>query len=436
MRRTWIIIAIVYIFIFLPSLNARPVNYYLDIAFKKNPSLNAQKYETSAAGNDYKSESIFKNNPSFNLAYSNVPVGEWPSLDSHAMSGISIGVSQFIASPWEDYYRKQKSYAKYLSARESLHEARNMLALQVQSAYHSLMFLEKKKLVLEENLLLLKNIENLAASLVSVNKMSSSHLLKLNADTARIQNSIIEIDADIETAISDLSRLCGYDNLEWDVKKEEVAGWIPGTPSSLENESFDYTHHPVYRKLKALYDAQKAALSLEKANLTPGITVGFDYRIRQEIAGKDEGEDFVSVMASIPVPLFYPLKETYRIDAQKQRQKAYRDQLNSVMLQLQNNWNGELSRFKKLRQAFSNHTKKILPGYMAAYRAQVGSLSSGTITLLDVLDSYRMYLDASIAEAKLYRDLVHSRLRIEYLRNNYPLKSTLSERRGEDIHAK
>ncbi|MFW5770113.1 MAG: hypothetical protein ACOCX9_01630 [Spirochaetota bacterium] len=54
---------------------------------------------------------------------------------------------------------------------------------------------------------------------------------------------------------------------------------------------------PVYRKLKALYDAQKAAQSFEKANLAPGVTVGFDYRIRQEVAGNTAMRRIASPMA-------------------------------------------------------------------------------------------------------------------------------------------
>ena len=46
----------------------------------------------------------------------------------------------------------------------------------------------------------------------------------------------------------------------------------------------------------------------------------------------------------------------------------------------------------------------------------LAGLSSSQITFLDVLDTYREYLEASIKEAEVYRDLKKSISMLKYLK--------------------
>ena len=79
---------------------AQSIEELLDIAFNNSPILKSQYHRMNAAKESYKKESIFKNNPVLSFSYSNVPLSDWPSLNKHAMSGFSIGISQYIATPW------------------------------------------------------------------------------------------------------------------------------------------------------------------------------------------------------------------------------------------------------------------------------------------------------------------------------------------------
>ncbi len=93
-------------------------------------------------------------------------------------------------------------YRKYLSRRESLAEAYNLVALQVQNTYHQLHFLMRKRDLLIENRNVMKNILRTAESLVAVNRMNSSQLLKIRADISDIDNDVLETEGNIATARS------------------------------------------------------------------------------------------------------------------------------------------------------------------------------------------------------------------------------------------
>ena len=90
------------------------------------------------------------------------------------MSGISIGISQYIAFPWEDYFRKQIAYKRYLSQKEALKEAKNLLMFQVKSLYHRILFLYNKQLIHKENKTVLQQILKVSETMVANNRMASS----------------------------------------------------------------------------------------------------------------------------------------------------------------------------------------------------------------------------------------------------------------------
>ena len=397
---------------------ALSIEELLDIAFNNSPILKSQYHRMNAAKESYKKESIFKNNPVLSFSYSNVPLSDWPSLNKHAMSGFSIGISQYIATPWEDTSRKMALYNKYLSDKEALGEAKNLLAFQIQSTYHNIFFLHKKREILNKNRKVFQDISKLAEALVSVNKMNSSQLLKLKADIFIINNKIIELDGEISNSQTSMEKLCGL-TIDWNITDESKNRWIDTENAKDIPIKFNVKEHPLYKKIFAQYKSQVAVFQLEKAKLNPGITLGLDYRIRQEIPGKSEGDDFISLKASSPIPLFYACKDRHSIKAAEEKENESREVLRTIEIDLKSKWKGASIIHSKLLISFLSYEREVLPGYWSAYLAQLASLSAGTLNLLDVLDTYRLYLNASLEHARIYRDLMISKLKLNYLLNNF-----------------
>lgn len=416
------IVAILIIFLLSVEARSQGVDYFLKSAFKNSPVLKIHEHRQSASHEEYKKESMLKENPELSVSYSNIPHSDWPSLNSHPMSGISIGIAQYIATPWEDTSRKNVLYQKYLSKKQALEEARNLLAFRVQEKYHIILFLYKKDEILKENMDVLDNIIKISGTLVAVNRMNSSHLLKLKADRATLSNDITEIEGRIIFEKSNLRRLCGSP-VECNISSDIIKHWIKIEDSEMIGEGeFDIQKHPLYKEILSLYEARKAQYNLEIAELSPGAMLGFEYRVRQRIPGMDKGEDFLSFKASIPLPLYYPFKEYHAIKEQKERIGEMEEMLKDIELDLKSKWNGTLKNHRKLLVALKVHNSEILPGYWAAYQAHIGSLSSGTVSLLDVLDDYRMYLKASLENARIFRDIMISKLKLNYLLYRYPGK--------------
>ena len=117
----------------------------------------------------------------------------------------------------------------------------------------------------------------------------------------------------------------------------------------------------------------------------------------------------------MPFPAYYPLKEKHTIAAQESKRKSVSEEARQVKLMLETTWRGEKEKSVNLFQAYQNFENEVLPKYKASYEANLGALSSGTVTLLDVLDAYRKYLDISIKQAGLFKELQISIANLNYL---------------------
>ena len=114
-------------------------------------------------------------------------------------------------------------------------------------------------------------------------------------------------------------------------------------------------------------------------------------------------------------PLFFPLRQSKKVEAAKEGMEEANQNLLQTETSLRTSWEGEYQLAKKLLDVYNRYHSDTVLRYFASYKAMLGSLPSSRVTLLDVLDSYRAYLDVSIKEAESYRDLMKSVSMLIYL---------------------
>ena len=394
---------------------AQELKFFKELAFEHSPLLKKQTYQITFSREKYLAKSLFTENPMLSLSYQNIPASSWPSFGRHVMSGISITLSQKLAFPWVDHYRKDVFRQKYLSEKEKLLDTKKSLILSIDSLFHTLHFFYQLEAIYKEIKETLHGIVNVARSLVAVNKMNSAQLLRIDADIAILENQILQTRAAIAKAQAEMENLCGV-KITWN--RNNPQNWLTRSREVKIPKNFQMDAHPLYKNALSRLQSKRSQTVLEKANLFPGITLSAGYTIRQEIQDRDLGEDFISLKASIPLPFYYPLKEAHVISAQEANSKFAFEEMKQVRLMLQTSWSGESMRSQDLLKAYASFETEVLPKYKASYQANLGALPSGEITLLNVLDSYRKYLDVLIKQAELFKELVLSLAKLRYLVSN------------------
>lgn len=392
------------------SGKAGGLDKYIQTALKQNPLLKSAKFKNQADEEMWRGETTFRKNPVLGIAYQNVPLQTWPALDQTLMSGVVFSMTQEISMPWELTWRKRLARKKEKISSVELELLKREIVFQVSSLFHKINYLSYKTNILKESKKAFAEIVALARSLVSLNQMNSSQLLKLEADFQSIDNRIQLEESDLITAQKQMNYLLGGKNSN---ESFVDAAWMK-TATEIPKRKFHLKDHPLYKLQKQKSELARARLNLSRARLFPSVSLSVAYTARQKVSGQD-GEDFISFKASLPLPLFYPIKDRHSIKSAQHSFREAGEKQEDIVNKMMKKWNSEKIQTRKLQHIFLNFHRKIVPNYLAAYQSQLASLSSGTVQLIEVQDSYRKYLNAKMEEAIVFQRLQVSLARLNYL---------------------
>jgi outer membrane protein TolC len=399
---------------FFGVISAEPADHYLKLARENSPRLSAQRANAAAAKSNYLKESIFKENPDLMIGLMNVPVNSFPALNRDQMSGFVVGVSQKIALPWEDHYRKESSRqrAEFEERDKDLLFAN--LGWEVSEKYNSLQYAYHRHASLKDARALLKSNLNIMARSIKLQKNIVPQILEARANLTTLDNEIITTEYEIEKLWLELEVLCGT-TFSHEFSAEDRKFWLTGFAELKAPEGFTVTENLQYRKMRSEADAQLAMLSLSKSSLFPEVTLNAAYIARQPVPGMSTGDSMVTVSASTPLPVFYPLKNRHEIEAQSEKVKYAEQILRETQLQLESAWRSEKLKLDALRRTIENYTNSILPAHSSAHKAHLATATAQGMGITEALQAYQMYVSANQERLKVIRDYYSAYYKLQFL---------------------
>ncbi len=395
-------------------LAAESTDYYLKLALENNARLNAERQLNAAAESDHRRESTFNDNPELMVGMMNVPVNTFPALNRDGMTNLSVGISQRIALPWESHYRKTAAELRAATSGINLEIQKAALRFEVLEKLSAVKFYEERG----KNLADAKKLVTATMRVLSVPRKdarnTAGQILEARAALATVENEILNNGYELDKAWIDLEALCGQ-TLTRSGNESIFADWqnLPAQIAFTERESLRSTF--LYRKAESEVRAQQAMLSLSRSSLFPEVKVSAAYMFRQTVPGMSQGEDMVSLSASTPMPLFYPLKNKHEIEGQDRRLKAAEQMLNETERQLNAQIAAEGAKLKALIASVNNYAHAILPAHISAHRSHLANINLMGGSAAEALIAYRMYLTAGEERLKQIREAYTAIHRLQYL---------------------
>lgn len=405
------------LFCFFGALHAQPLDYYAALAQVNSPRLKAQEASAAAAKSNYLKESFLKENPDLMVGLMNVPVGSFPSLNRDQMSGFVVGVSQKIALPWEDHYRKESGrYRAEFEERDR--ELLNAgLLWEIAEKYSTLHYTYHRHASLKEARALLISNLNILSRSVKLQKNIVPQILEARANLTTLDNEILNVEYETEKLWLEFETLCGV-NFPHEFSTEEMKTWLTGFNALSAPESFSANNNLQYRKMRSEADAQMAMRSLRKSSLFPEVTLNAAYIVRQPVPGMSMGDNMVTISASTPLPIFYPLKNKHEIEAQDQKVKYAEQVLRETQLQVETAWRSEKLKLESLRRTIENYTNSILPAHASAHKAHLATATAQGMGITEALQAYQMYVSANQERLKMIRDYYSAYYKLQFLSFN------------------
>ena len=313
-----------------------------------------------------------------------------------------------------------KVAAKEAAAMEQMYEAEKAeLVRRVKLAYFDLAYVDRAIDVVKEDLELLRHFETMAQARYSQGVGLQQAVIKLQAEITRDRNRLEMLSRQRTDAEAALNTLL-------DRPPQQPVGRV--ALAAPGGDEVDYQalyalgreNRPEVKAAFFRIEKNEKGIQAARREYWPDVTVGAGYVYvngRQDQAGKDSpppdnGKDVYSLSVGVNLPIFRRKYDAGVLEASERflaGQESYRDMVNSVEVSVRSIG----FRIGTIRNQIDLFEDALIPQAEQALRSSEAAYSTGTLGVLDLLDSERMLLDVRLGLAQLRSDYFKSLAEME-----------------------
>lgn len=285
---------------------------------------------------------------------------------------------------------------------------------QVKSAYYGLAYIDRASAITEEDLSLLEHYETLAQARYSQGVGLQQAVVKLQAEITRDRNRLEELSIQRVSLEAILNRLMDRPS-QTPVSRVQL-GEAPSAAvdySQLFGVGRQNRPEAIAALLRVEKDEQR--ISLARRNYWPDFTLGASFvnvMGRGDPAGvmsppPDNGKGIWALSASVNVPVWRRKYDAAVLEATEDKlasQEGYRDVVNSVETEVRTVG----FRLETITDQIALFEDTLLPQAEQSLRSAEAAYSTGSLGVLDLLDSERVLLNVRLGLAQLRSDYMKS----------------------------
>jgi cobalt-zinc-cadmium efflux system outer membrane protein len=315
---------------------------------------------------------------------------------------------------------KEKVAAKEAAAIREQYEAEKAETVrQVKRAYYDLMYIDRATEITREDQTVLEHYEQLAEARYSQGVGLQQAVVKIQAEITRVRNRLDILNArrvDAEAALNNLLNRA----------PETPVARVPLRPRP--QASIDLTelyqagrdNRPEVKASLLQIEKNEKRIDLARKEYWPDFTVGAGFVNvlgRSDLAGQlmpppDNGKNIYSASVGVNIPIHRRRYDAGVLEATEDliaARHGYRGALNMVETAIRD----VAFRIQTLQEQISLFEKVLLPQAEQALRSTEAAYSTGTLGVLDLLDSERVLLDVRLSLAQFYGDYMKSLAEME-----------------------
>ncbi|MDD2954209.1 MAG: TolC family protein [Parabacteroides sp.] len=392
--------------LFAYSQPADSLGYYLELAARNNPQINAD-FSLYKASLEKVPQAGAYPDPELEIGFFLKPM--------EILSGKQIADFTLMQMfPWFGTRKAAHNEATEMArmAYEQFRNSRNNLHYEVKSQWYQLCNINEQYKNTQANLRLLDQLEQLALNRFSAPSAKAGNSMGGMSDVLRIQMEKVELENTLASLLSQRKAAEAAFNTLLNQSLETPIS----VPDSLEQLPLSWTeamaldsvisNNPMLTMLEAEGNAYRAKAEMDKKMSYPMLGVGLQYSL---IGKKPEdmsmgsmsgmnGKDMFMPMLKISLPIF---RKKY--NAQQRESKHY---WKSSELKYENTMNQLQAEYIRITQQLEDAARKIdlyrkqYDLSLATYQLIVREFSAGSTTLTDVIQVERQMLDYHLKESE------------------------------------
>lgn len=348
--------------------------------------------------------------PQIRIGAANLPI-EGGGFRTEGMTQAQLGLRQALPPSGSRAAAAQRERTRAEQRQAQAEERARSALLGTRNAWLDRFLASRsRQLVLDANPLF-ADLVAITRSLYTVGDANQQDLLRAELESSQLQARLVAIEQQDAEAGAALRRWIG------DEAEREVAApsaWRP--PPSMDELTALVVEHPLLAAADAGAAVADAAVALARASYRPRWTLDAAYGYRD--GGLPDGSsrpDFLSVSATLSVPLFPANRQDRTLRAAESRHRAalavradaWRN-LRAELLREHGRWVDVGRRLQVYRDAVLGQSRANAEAALAAYRSETGDFA-------EVMRGYINDLEVQLAHLALRVDRRRSHARLAYL---------------------
>jgi len=390
----------------------------------------ALENEPGITSQDWQARSLFENaiaesqlaDPKIQIGLVNVPTDTY-DLDQENMTQLKFGVSQqFPAGNTLDI--KQQKITKQAQSISEKKEQRKLTVLKtVRLNYLELYYLEQAKITIIENKKLFSQLTDIVKSLYSVGKNNQQDLIHSQLELSRLDDRIVKIDKKIKAQRYNLSRWIGIENSkraltrvlpEWKESDKYADGY-----QKEEALVGQLVNHPVIKEIDRKIEVSRHDVALIKESYKPGWGLNVSYGLREDRPDGVERSDFISLGASIDLPLFSANRQDKKLLSKEYKYQSLKDKRVELLRELISSLQQEYSNKNQILKRNQLYQTLLLPQAKQQAEAALLAYQSDRGDFADVMRAHIDNLNALLDNMRITIDLLQTKSRILYFTSSF-----------------
>lgn len=394
----------------LASGDSASLEILLEYAASNNPGLNAAFNRWKAALERVPQARTLPD-PEFSYAYAIQEMETLMRPEKHRLSLMQM-------FPWFGKLQLQGNAAlEEANMAGAMYEAARLsLFYEVKDAYYEYCYLDRAIKVMEENVELLRYLEEVVMAKYRAGTAPHSSLIKAQVETDRLEDQlktmadmVNPVRARLNAALNRPSHatLPPPGRIEVDrvdVSEEQWIAWLKENNPELKADEFQA-------------EKERFSISLARKSYYPDITLGIQYGILGEATlpeAMGSGKNPLMAMASINLPIWWGKNKAMVNEARANYQSSLRGRQNKEnellsMLQM------VLYRFRDAGRKKELYNQALLPRATQGLNVTISAFETGKVDFLDLVDAQRTYLEFELALERARTDYAQRLAELEMM---------------------
>jgi outer membrane protein, heavy metal efflux system len=382
------------------SNSTHTLNTVLELALAHNPTMaGAQGYMRQSRGEQVAAGAYL--NPSIS-GYAGRGSIRDPSTGV-SITERTVTVQQPLEWQGKRRARQQAADAGAAGASAAMEEARLNVIVEAKVAFYNLLLAQRDTELAGQNLVMVEEVLRTVKARVAAGEATPFETMKATVEVqkakkevARAQNVLVVVRAKLDMVTAGM--LGRHFSIQGDFEPLQQGL----DPEALAARAME--QHPTLRRLTKLVDQAEFNATLERESRIPNVTLQGNYH-------REAGDESVTAGLSVPLPLWYRRQgeiETAlgaRHRAEADRLRAQNDIMQAITQHVQ-----DVRTANEQLQVFETGLLKQAEQTLRVARV---SFQQGAASLLDVLDSQRVYRQTLLEYAQTRADLSIALARLE-----------------------